>query len=93
MQRQLIHATGASDRGIKNFPYYVVRKSKVPAILVEAGFLSHSLESKMVANGGYRRVLADAIADGIMDFRGWQQQSKQLLAQRQATADENIPEY
>ncbi len=86
VQQKLVSVTGANDRGVKNYPYYVVRKNRVPAILVEGGFLSHSLESKMVANGGYRRILANAIADGILEFRGWQEQSRQLFAQKSPTS-------
>lgn len=68
VQVELIRATGARDRGIKNQSFFVVREATFPSILVEGGFLSHPLESRLAANGGYREILARAIAEGIVEF-------------------------
>lgn len=57
------------DRGIKRARFAVLRKTKVPAILVEGGFLSETDDSKLVASQGWRGKLAEAIAVGIENYR------------------------
>ena len=57
------------DRGIKRARFAVLRKTKIPAILVEGGFLSQTDDSKLVANTAWRGKLAEAIAIGIENYR------------------------
>jgi N-acetylmuramoyl-L-alanine amidase len=57
------------DRGIKRARFAVLRKTKIPAILVEGGFLSQADDTKLVANPEWRGKLAEAIAIGIENYR------------------------
>jgi N-acetylmuramoyl-L-alanine amidase len=57
------------DRGIKRARFAVLRRTKIPAILVEGGFLSETGESKLVANPAWRGKLAEAISVGIENYR------------------------
>jgi N-acetylmuramoyl-L-alanine amidase len=57
------------DRGIKRARFAVLRLSKIPAILIEGGFLSETNDSKLVANPAWRDKLADAISVGIENYR------------------------
>jgi N-acetylmuramoyl-L-alanine amidase len=57
------------DRGIKRARFAVLRHTKVPAILVEGGFLSERNDSKSVANPAWRASLAEAISVGIENYR------------------------
>jgi N-acetylmuramoyl-L-alanine amidase len=57
------------DRGIKRARFAVLRLTKIPAILVEGGFLSERNDSKSVANPAWRTKLADAISVGIENYR------------------------
>lgn len=57
------------DRGIKRARFAVLRHTKIPAILVEGGFLSQAADSKSVANPAWRGTLAKAIAVGIENYR------------------------
>jgi N-acetylmuramoyl-L-alanine amidase len=59
----------AFDRGIKRARFAVLRLTKVPAILVEGGFLSETSDSKLVANPAWRGKLAEAISVGIENYR------------------------
>ena len=65
VQKRLIEATGARDRGVKSADYYVLKGTKAPAILVECGFISNSEEAQMLFKSSYQRTLAKAIADGV----------------------------
>ena len=57
------------DRGLKNARFAVLRLSTVPAILIEGGFLSNVSDSSLVASAAWRSKLAEAIADGIDNYK------------------------
>jgi hypothetical protein len=57
------------DRGIKRARFAVLRHSKLPAILVEGGFLSQTGDSKLIANPSWRGKLAESIVAGIESYR------------------------
>ena len=65
VQKELILTTKAKNRGVKHAPFVVLIGTKVPAILVEVGFLSHSGEAEQLTNAVYQRTIAQAIANGI----------------------------
>lgn len=66
--RSLVRETGAVSRGVHTAPFYVIRNARIPAILVEIGFVNHPLEGKKLATGAYRQQLANGLAGGIMAF-------------------------
>src|SRR6266404_9632193 len=57
------------DRGIKRARFAVLRLTKVPAVLIEGGFLTESGESKLISNKDWRGKLAAAIGVGIENYR------------------------
>jgi len=69
VQRSALHATGASDRGVRRARFVVIRDAPCPAILVECGFLSNRAEESRVLTADYREKLAKAIADGILEYK------------------------
>lgn len=68
IQDAMIDATGARDRGIRQNYFYVIRNARIPAVLVEVGFVSNPEEGRNLARAGYRAQLADSIAEGIVAF-------------------------
>src|SRR5216110_338211 len=75
------------NRGVRRRGYYVLRKTSVPAILVECGFLTNPTEAAYAQNATYRQKLAEEIAAGV---RGRFSVTSALSATRVATA-ESIP--
>ncbi len=67
LQRHVVSATGAVDRGVKWAPLFI-RRAEMPAALVEVGFVTNRLESKRLQNLSYQSTLADAILDAILEF-------------------------
>lgn len=65
VQTQLVRSTRATDRGVKHAPFVVLIGTQVPAILVEVGFLSHTIEAEKLAKKAYQHSIAEAIANGI----------------------------
>ena len=49
---------------------YLLRAQGVPAVLVECGFLSNAQEETRLCDPAYQRMLARAIADGVMEYYG-----------------------
>ena len=66
IQREIVRPYGAKNRGIKPGRYYVLRKNKRPAVLVELGFVSNSNENNSLQKSAIRQKLAEAVARGIL---------------------------
>jgi len=65
---QKIAASGAHDRGLRNAPNFVVlRETKMPAVLLELGFLTNPAEAARLMDDAYRWQLAYAIYRGIVE--------------------------
>lgn len=79
IQANLIRTTGAYDRGIKQSPFAVLRHARVPAVLVELGFVTHHEEGRKLANDAYQTTLAQALASGIL---AWFQQGGAVVQRR-----------
>lgn len=56
------------NRGIKEEEWFVVKYAKMPAVLVEVGFISNENEMKMLADGEYCDKIAEGVFTGIKDF-------------------------
>ena len=68
-----IHASvltrlAAFDRGVRHARFHVLRDVKIPAVLVEGGFLSSPVEGQRIATSYYRQRLGTAIAQGIQNY-------------------------
>jgi N-acetylmuramoyl-L-alanine amidase len=57
------------DRGIKRARFAVLRLAKVPAVLIEGGFLTEQGQCKLIAQKEWRAKLAHAISVGIESYR------------------------
>jgi N-acetylmuramoyl-L-alanine amidase len=66
IQREIVRPYGAKNRGIKPGRYYVLRKNKRPAVLVELGFISNANENNSLQKSHIRQKLAEAVARGIL---------------------------
>ncbi len=55
----------SDNRGVRRRGYYVLRKTKIPAVLVECGFLTNPTEAAYAQNASYRQKLAEEIAAGV----------------------------
>jgi N-acetylmuramoyl-L-alanine amidase len=57
-----------ADRRVRSARFLVLRKSSIPAILVETGYLTSETEAARLSRDDYRKVMAEGIAQGIMDY-------------------------
>jgi N-acetylmuramoyl-L-alanine amidase len=56
--------------GIKSARFHVLRGANMPAILIEAGFVSNSKEESLLRDPHYRQKIAESIAGGIESYAG-----------------------
>jgi N-acetylmuramoyl-L-alanine amidase len=68
VHRQIIRRTGANSRGVRQAPFLVLWGVKMPAVLVEIGFISHPQEGKALTKEKVQQKIAEAIAAGVRDF-------------------------
>lgn len=66
----LIGATGAVNRGVQTNTFAVLREAKMPAVLLELGFMDHYSEAQKLKNQNYQNKMADAVARGIVEYYG-----------------------
>lgn len=72
VQRRLVIETGREDRGVKFANYAVLRKTNMPAILIEVCFISNFEEEVRLKDEDFLDRVANAIAGGVFDFLGIQ---------------------
>ena len=77
VHRNLIRMTGRPDRGVKTANFHVLRETKMPAILVECGFMTNREEAALLKTDAYRRKCAEAIVAGIAEVYGLRKKSEQ----------------
>jgi N-acetylmuramoyl-L-alanine amidase len=75
------------NRGVRRRGFYVLRKTKIPAVLVECGFLTNPNEGQYAQSPSYRQKLAEEIAAGV---RGRFSVTSTLSSTR-VTAGDSIP--
>ena len=69
IQKQILRVSpGSPDRGVKQGRYYVIKNTKMPAVLVEIGFLTGRLDARRLEKTTHRKKIAYAIAKGILDY-------------------------
>jgi N-acetylmuramoyl-L-alanine amidase len=61
--------TNTFDRGIKRARFSVLTGVRHPAILFEAGFMSHPHEARLIHNEAYQGALAAGMVDAISKYR------------------------
>lgn len=66
---ELVKATGARNRGIKERPELAVLKhTTMPAILVEMGFISNKAEAQKLQTASYQNKIVEAIVKGVEKY-------------------------
>src|SRR6184192_150920 len=63
----LVSAAPSENRGVRRRGYFVLRRTAVPAVLVECGFLTNPTEAQYAQSNAYRQQLAQEIARGILN--------------------------
>jgi len=65
VQSALITACNRADRGVKKANFAVLRETRMPAILIECGFMTNREEAALLMKKAYRLQCAKAIAQAL----------------------------
>jgi N-acetylmuramoyl-L-alanine amidase len=68
IQAQLAHQLGPNKRSPKPADYRVLRSTKMPAVVVEVGFVSNPREERLLVNPDYQKKIAYAVYLGVVDY-------------------------
>ncbi|NEQ51121.1 MAG: AMIN domain-containing protein [Leptolyngbya sp. SIO3F4] len=62
----ILRAMGMRDRRVRQARFYVIRRTSMPAILIEVGFVTGADDIHNLRDPEWRRQMADAISRGIL---------------------------
>jgi N-acetylmuramoyl-L-alanine amidase len=65
IHRNVVSSAPSENRGIRRRGFYVLRRTAIPSVLVECGFLTNPTEGRLAQTSDYRQTLAEHIARGI----------------------------
>lgn len=68
IQNRLVSVFNMGDLGIREAGFYVIKRSSMPATLLEMGFISNRKEENLMVTGSYQAKAAQAIFDGIKKY-------------------------
>lgn len=69
VQKAMVRSTEASDRGVLRARFAVLKTAKMPAILVEGGFMSNPAEGGQITQAAYRKKIAAGIVAGVEAYK------------------------
>jgi N-acetylmuramoyl-L-alanine amidase len=90
IQQKLMTIPNSANGGIHTANFRVLRLASCPAVLVECGYLSNRAEGNQARDSEYRELLADRIAEAIVEQRygsGVYHPSTNIAAQLQQQAE------
>lgn len=70
VQGKLVEKTGWADGGVRVRNFHMVRVTRMPAILVECGFISNFAVEGLLRQAQTREKLAEGIAEGVLGYLG-----------------------
>lgn len=68
IHKYLVPASGIQDRGVRQANYHVTRETKMPAILLECGYLSNTKDEALLFSDDYQQKVAEAVVAGIKEY-------------------------
>lgn len=68
VHKYLLLGTKLKDRKVKSANFYVLRNTKMPAILCECGFMDNKKEAELMKSDLYRKECAIEICKGICEY-------------------------
>lgn len=90
IQQKLMTIPNSANGGVHTANFRVLRLASCPAVLVECGYLSNRSEGNQARDSEYRELLADRIAEAIVEQRygaGAYQPSPRIAAQLRQQAE------
>ncbi|MBY3623164.1 SH3 domain-containing protein [Acinetobacter sp. CUI P1] len=68
IETRLGQGIGLKSNGLSFGDYHILRENRIPATLVELGFLTNPTDESIVRKSSYQKKAAQAIAEGLADY-------------------------
>ncbi len=68
IQENLVAHLNTANRGIKKANFYVVKHTKMPAVLIEVAFMSNKDNVRLLADPAFRTKAAEGICQGLIEY-------------------------
>ncbi|MDZ8089486.1 MAG: N-acetylmuramoyl-L-alanine amidase [Nostoc sp. DedQUE12b] len=68
VHNSILQGVNVRDRGTRRARFFVLRKSSMPSILVETGYLTGREDNAKLRNSAYQNQMGEAIARGILQY-------------------------
>lgn len=68
IHNSILQSINVANRGVRRARFYVLRKSSMPSVLVEVGFVTSPEEGPKLVDPAYQSRMAEAIARGILQY-------------------------
>jgi N-acetylmuramoyl-L-alanine amidase len=69
VQKAITRSLPLEDRGLKRARYEVLREARMPAILIEGGFMTDPTDARRIYDSKFRKRMAEAIVEGINAYK------------------------
>ncbi|MCM0755746.1 N-acetylmuramoyl-L-alanine amidase [Desulfovibrio aminophilus] len=73
VQREVVKSVRSNwelrDHGVREAPFYVLMGAKMPAVLVELGYVTNKAEASRLKSDYYLKYLADGIVEGVLAYK------------------------
>ncbi len=73
LARSILSAMGqklsSPSRGVKSARFFVLKGTRMPAVLVEVGYLTNRKEESRLKQKSYRQEIAEALAAGVLAYK------------------------
>lgn len=74
--KKLVKYTGLKGRGIKKADFTVINQNKIPAVLVEGGFMDSTIDYPVITSEKGQDAYARAVAESLIEFLGLKKKAK-----------------
>jgi N-acetylmuramoyl-L-alanine amidase len=68
VHNSILQSVNVRDRGVRRARFFVLRKSSMPSILVETGYLTGREDIAKLRSSAYQEQMAEAIARGVLQY-------------------------
>ncbi|HEY9618706.1 MAG TPA: N-acetylmuramoyl-L-alanine amidase [Microcoleaceae cyanobacterium] len=68
IHQSVLAGTGIPDRRVRTARFYVLRRTSMPSVLVEVGFVTGRDDALRLSDPAYRSQMAEAIVRGILQY-------------------------
>jgi N-acetylmuramoyl-L-alanine amidase len=68
VHNNILQSLNIRDRGVRRARFFVLRKSSMPSILVETGYLTGREDLAKLRTSSYQNQMAEAIARGVLQY-------------------------